>query len=370
MCSWRADIPYNDLPQPPPVEVLETRAVLKAAIAANAQLATLDRAARSMPNPSVLINAIPLLEARASSEIENIVTTTDDLFQHMHDDDAATDAATRETLRYRTALRAGSEAVSDRGLTVATAERVCSIIHGREMSIRALPGTRIANPDTGRIVYSPPEGRDVIRRHLQDWETFIHADDSMDPLVRLAVAHYQFEAIHPFTDGNGRTGRILNVLMLVEAGILHLPVLYLSRYIIDTKADYYRLLRRVTSDRDWEAWILYVLAGIEQVSRDTVRQVEEILALQADVAGRARKASRGGADAELLALLFEQPYARIANVVDRCGVSRPTATKWLSELATAGILEDHKVGRERLFVNRDFLTLLGAEGRDDRQVGT
>lgn len=360
--NWRPDVPFNDLPAPPPVDVLETRSVLKSAIAANAALAQLDQAAMSMPNPAVLINTIPLLEAQASSEIENIVTTADELFRHMDDGEAVADPATRETLRYRSALRTGFEAVGDRGVTVATAERVCSIIKGRDMSVRALPGTRIANPATREIIYSPPEGRDVLRGKLAEWERFLHADDGMDTLVRLAAAHYQFEAIHPFNDGNGRTGRILNVLMLVQAGMLRLPVLYLSRYIIQTKADYYRLLLDVTAEDAWEAWILYILTGIEHTSRATVGKIEDIRSLQGDFARRARSVSKGGGDAEMLALLFEAPYCRIATVIERCGVSRPTATRWLAELAEAGLVEDHKVGRDRLFVNREFLDLLTREG--------
>lgn len=360
MTAWSPEVPYNALPPPPPAEELETRAVLKAAIAANTALAQLDQAARSMPNSAVLINTIPLLEAHASSEIENIVTTTDELFRHMDDDEVAVDPATRETLRYRTALRAGVEAVADRGLTRATAERVCSTIHGREMPVRALPGTRVANPATREVLYSPPEGREVILDKFADWEKFVHADDGLDPIVRMAAAHYQFEAIHPFSDGNGRTGRILNVLMLVDAGLLHQPLLYLSRYLIDTKVDYYRLLREVTAADAWEDWILYILAGVAVTSRETVRRIDAIAQLQADFARRARAASKGGSDAELMAVLFEQPFARIATVVERCGVSRPTATRWLADLAAAGLVEDLKVGRDRLFVNREFLDVLVA----------
>lgn len=180
----------------------------------------------------------------------------------------------------------------------------------------------------------------------------------MDLLIRMAAAHYQFEAIHPFADGNGRTGRILNVLMLVEAGLLRQPLLYLSRYIIETKNDYYRLLLGVTADAAWEQWLLYVLTGIERTSCDTVWKIGAIRAIQDDFAKRARAASKGGADSELQAVLFEQPYCRIGTVMDRCGVSRPTATNWLAALAEAGLLRDHRVGRDRLFVNHEFLRLL------------
>lgn len=363
MSSWRADVPYNDLPPPPSVEVLETRTVLKAAIAANAALAQLDQASRSMPTAAVLINSFPLLEAHASSEIENIVTTTDDLFRHMGDDESAPDPGTRETLRCRTALRAGLGALVDRGLAVSTAERTCSIIKGREMGVRVMPGTRIGHCATGSIVYSPPEGQELIRSKLYEWEQFVHAEDGMDPLVRMAAAHYQFEAIHPFSDGNGRTGRILNMLMLVEAGLLQLPVLYLSRFLNQNKQDYYGLLRDVSAKGAWDDWITYVLAGVEETSRAAVEKIGSIRVLQADFARRARTASRGGADAELLAVLFEQPYSRIGTVIERCGVSRPTATRWLSELADAGLVQDLKVGRDRLFVNREFLELLVSDER-------
>lgn len=355
--NWRPDVPYDDLPGPPGTDQLETRAVLKAAIGANTALAQLDQAAASIPNPTVLINTIPLLEAQASSEIENIVTTTDALFRHFVNE-AGADSATKETLRYRRALRVGFERTLDRGLTTSTAAAVCSVIKGREMDLRALPGTRVANAVTGEIAYSPPEGRDLIAGKLSEWEKFVHADDGMDPLIRMAAAHYQFEAIHPFADGNGRTGRILNVLMLVDAGVLRQPLLYLSRYIIETKNEYYRLLLAVTAEDAWEEWILYILTGIEETSRETVRKIGAIRDLQDDFARRARLASKGGADFEFQSVLFEQPYCRITTVMDRCGVSRPTATSWLGSLAGAGLLVDLKVGRERLFVNRKFLELL------------
>jgi|HubBroStandDraft_3_1064219.scaffolds.fasta_scaffold02305_5 Fic family protein len=355
--NWDPERPYNDLPAPPSADGLETRRVLKAAIGANTALAQLDQAVISIPNPTVLINSIPILEAQASSEIENIVTTTDELFRHL-EDDAGADPATRETLRYRTALRAGFDHTLERGLTTATASTVCSIIKGRETKVRALPGTRIGRPGTNEVIYSPPEGRDVINEKLSEWERFIHADDGLDPLVKMAAAHYQFEAIHPFSDGNGRTGRILNVLILIDAGLLRLPVLYLSRYIIDSKNDYYRLLLAVTVESAWEEWVLYMLAGIEVTSRYTLRKIAAIRRLQDDFNQRARAASRGGADAEFQSVLFEQPYCRIATVMERCDVSRPTATSWLNALAEAGLLQTVKIGRDRLFINREFLQLL------------
>ncbi|MEV0686620.1 Fic family protein [Nocardia sp. NPDC050378] len=228
------------------------------------------------------------------------------------------------------------------------------------MRLRDLPGTRIGNPTTSEVVYSPPEGADVIADKLTEWERFIHAENGVDPLIVMAATHYQFEAIHPFADGNGRTGRILNVLMLVEAGLLRLPVLYLSRYIIDTKHRYYHHLRAVTAESAWESWLLYVLAGVTQTSEATVTKINNIRSLQEDFAQRARAVCKGGSHSEFQAVLFEQPYCRIATVMERCDVSRPTTTSWLSGLAAAGMLHDMKIGRDRVFINWEFLQLLTA----------
>lgn len=246
--TWRPDVPYNALPALPPLGLeLEPKPVLKATIEARAALTTVAQAGLRLPNPEVLISAVPLLEAQASSEIENIVTTADELFKHAQV--GGGDHATKEALRYRSALFAGLDDIRDRPLTAATASHICSVLHGREMTVRALPGTRIGNPTTGMVLYSPPEGRDLLLQKLGEWECFIHREDDLDPLVRMALAHYQFEAIHPFHDGNGRTGRVLNILILIEAGLLEAPILYLSRAIIARKNDYYRLLRAVTRSR-------------------------------------------------------------------------------------------------------------------------
>ena len=219
---WSPDVPFNDLPPLPPDGLeLEPKPVLKATIEARTALATLAQAGQLLPNPNVLIHAVPLLEAQASSEIENIMTTADELFKYA--DSGGGDHATKEALRYRSALFAGVQSIRKRPLTAQTAARVCSELQGREMAVRAVPGTRIANPTTRKVVYAPPEGADLIREKLAAWERFVHAEDDIDPLVRMAVAHYQFEAIHPFHDGNGRTGRVVNILMLIEAELLRDP---------------------------------------------------------------------------------------------------------------------------------------------------
>lgn len=356
--TWNPDLPYNDLPGLPPRVDVETKRVLKATIEARAALAALDQATRRIPNPSVLLNSISLLEAQASSEIENIVTTADNLFQFAHDERSAPDFSTREALRYRTALVAAIETLTTRPLSSLSAVEVCTIIKARTMHVRRLSGTFIGNPATKRAIYTPPVGEEVIWDKLSDWERFIHNPGDLDPLVAMAIAHYQFEAIHPFEDGNGRTGRILNVLLLVEAGIISQPILYLSKYIIQTKADYYSLLLAVTSDGAWEQWVLYLLEGLRQTALSTVRKIDAIQALQEHTQGHIRELTTGGANADLLRVLFEQPYCRISNVVNSCHVSRPTATGWLNALVAGGVLIDKRLGRERLFINTEFLTLL------------
>ncbi len=355
--TWSPAEPYNELPGLPPALEVETRAVLKATIEARAAIATLDKAAQLIPNPSVLINTLPVLEAQASSEIENIVTTADELFR-FQDDDTSANPAVKETLRYRTALRRGVESVRRRPLNVTTAVDLCSEIQRRDTDVRRLPGTRVVNSSTGRVIYTPPEGEALIREKLADWERFIHMNPTMDPLVRMAVAHYQFEAIHPVDDGNGRTGRILNLLLLVQAGLLHEPILYMSRAIIASKADYYRLLLAVTQEQAWEEWILYMLRMVRITSDETVRKIDEIGALQARFQSEVRAAHTSANNADLLAVLFEQPYCRIRYVVDRCGVTRQTAAAWLNSLVDLGLLKSLKLGRERLFINTQFVELL------------
>ena len=355
--SWSPGVPFNDLPPLPPAGFdLEPKPVLKATVEARTALATLAQASQLLPNVNILIQAVPLLEAQASSEIENIVTTADELFKHV--DSGGGDHATKEALRYRSALFAGVESIRNRPLNSVTAARICSELQGREMAIRAVPGTRIANPTTRQVGYAPPEGADLIREKLSAWERFVHAEDDLDPLVRMAVAHYQFEAIHPFHDGNGRTGRVINILMLIEAGLLNDPILYLSRAIIARKDDYYRLLRSVTADGAWIEWVIYMLDVVRDSATSTTRKIGAIRTCQEAIAERARAATPGGRDARFLAVLFEQPYCRINTVADRCDVSRQTASSWLHALVEVGLLRDVKVGRELLFVNHEFLDVL------------
>jgi Fic family protein len=357
--NWRPDRPYNQLPPlPPPVE-LETRAILKRCIPARAALAELKRGAELIPNQAMLINTLPLLEAHASSEIENIVTTTDKLFQFRQDSEHA-DPATKEALRYSHALLEGFSALATHPLSTRTAEEVCTRIKGVEMRVRRVPGTALAR-DTGEIVYTPPEGEDLLRTLLANWERFLHETQDVDPLVRLAVGHYQFEAIHPFTDGNGRTGRVLNSLYLIHENLLTLPILYLSRYIIEFKAEYYRLLQAVTCEHVWEEWILFILQGIETTAEWTMAKIEAIRQLAQHTAEYVRHARPKIYSRELVDLIFELPYCRIQNVVDAKLVERQAAARYLKQLAEAGVLEELPVGREKLFIHPKLMKLLTRE---------
>ncbi len=362
MSEFDPERPYNTLPPLPPKADIESRSILKACIGARAALGELKQAGGLFPNPTILINTIPLLEARASSEIENIVTTTDRLFRFAQNErEGVADPATKEALRYRTALWRGFQSLKKRPLTTATAVEVCRTIKGVSLDIRRVPGTALANDATGKVIYTPPQGEALLRSLLANWERFLHDADAIDPLIRMAVAHYQFEAIHPFTDGNGRTGRILNLLFLVEQGLLDSPVLYLSRSIIRRKADYYRLLRAVTAEGRWEDWILYMLNAVDETAHWTTTNIHAIRKLMQDTAELVRKKAPAAYSRELIELIFVQPYCRIGNVVDAGIAQRQTASVYLKELCDTGVLKEVKAGREKLFINPRLMTLLTAE---------
>jgi Fic family protein len=360
--GWRPSEPFNALPLLPPQGELETKAILKRCIAARAALAELKQAAELIPNPAVLINTLPLLEAQASSEIENIITTTDRLFQYREMGDAA-DAATKEALRYSRALLEGFQSLQKRPLATRTAEQICSLIKGKPMQVRKIPGTALARAN-GEIVYTPPVGETLLRELLANWERFLHEATEIDPLIRMAVAHYQFEAIHPFTDGNGRTGRVLNSLFFISEGLLTLPILYLSRYIIQHKADYYRLLREVTHTDQWDAWVMFMLNAVEETAGWTVAKIAAIRKLQAHTVEHVRQAAPKIYSHELVNLIFELPYCRILNLTEREIAGRQTASVYLKELVKVGVLEEKTVGREKLFIHPKLMRLLTREAND------
>lgn len=351
--------PYNQLPLLPPNAVLETTRVLKACIEARAALAELKQAGELLPNQTLLINMLPLLEAKDSSEIENIVTTSDRLFQYAQDgEESQADPATKEALRYRTALYQGFRALKDRPLSTSTAIRVCSTIKGKEMDIRKVPGTSIVNTATGKTIYTPPVGEAVIRDMLSNWERYLHADDDLDPLIRMAVCHYQFEAIHPFLDGNGRTGRILNSLFLIERGLLTLPILYLSYYILRHKNDYYRLLREVTQAQAWEEWTLYMLRAVAETARWTSRKISAVRQLNENTNRYIKERLPKIHSRELIDKIFEQPYCRIQTLVDGGIAQRQTAASYLKKLVEINVLIEVYAGKEKLFVHPKLMQLM------------
>jgi len=362
---FRPDCPYNDLPTLPPNQDLETKAVLKACITARAALAELKVSGELIPNQSVLINSIPLLEAQASSEIENIVTTTDRMFRFAGDVGHSPDPATKEALRYRTALHQGFQLLKERPVSTAMAIEICRTIKGIDLDIRATPGTALYNEATGKVIYTPPEGRDLLRGKLSNWERYIHEAEDIDPLIRLAVMHYQFEAIHPFTDGNGRTGRVLNLLYLVDKGLLNIPVLYLSRYIIGNKRAYYDHLQRVTTEGAWEDWILYMLAGIRETAEWSNRKIHAIRDLLDDTGARMRRELPKIYSRELAEVIFVNPYCRISDVVSAGIAKRQAAAVYLKALVDADILAEVKSGRENLYINPRLLELLTGNGLND-----
>jgi Fic family protein len=360
---WLPDKPYNDLPPLPPEVNLNSVAILRACIPARVALAELKQAGQLLPNQGLLINLLPLLEAKDSSEIENIVTTTDKLFQYASEDTLA-DPMTKEALRYRTALNTGYQELEAKPLCTNTASEICSTIKGMQMDVRKVPGTALANQHTGEVIYTPPEGENVLRGLLSNWERFLHQDDDIDPLIKMAVAHYQFEAIHPFTDGNGRTGRVLNILYLIEIGFLTLPILYLSRFIVQNKQDYYRLLTAVTRDGAWEEWVIYMLKGIEDTASWTTKKIESVRTLIEHTSGFIRASLPKIYSHELVQVIFEQPYCRIGNLVESNIAKRQTASAYLKQLCDVGVLIEMQAGKEKLFVHPKLIKLMTEDNHE------
>ena len=362
MTDFDPKVPYNQLPDlPPPVDMIETTEIFKNCINARVALAELKQAAELIPNSAVLVNALPLLEARASSEIENIVTTTDKLFEFADVAEDKADAATKEALRYRTALFEGSKMVQRGMLTTDMAIQICSTIKGIELDLRAELGTTLKNRMSGEVIYTPPVGQKLLQAKLDNLAEFMQQNTGIDPLVRMAIQHYQFEAIHPFADGNGRTGRILNILFLVQLGLLNSPILYLSRYIIQNKAAYYRLLQNVTHDQDWAAWILFILNGVEETCTWTTDKIKAIRELMEHTAEFTQTKLPKTYSWELVEVLFKQPYCRIGNLVDTGIAKRQTASVYLKQFCDIGVLKEVKSGRENIFVHPKYIELLTGE---------
>ncbi len=352
--------PYNHLPLLPPNIDLETPAILKKAIKANRALAELKGIARTIPNPAIFINTLTIQEAKASSEIENILTTNDKIYQAFSAGSGQIDSATKEVLSYRTALWEGyTELLRRPVLTTNLFVRIVQSIKENSAEIRNAPGTQIRNVTTNKTIYTPPEGENIIRDKLNNLEWYIHEDDDIDPLIKMAIIHYQFEAIHPFFDGNGRAGRIINILYLIYQELLDLPILYLSRYIIQNKRKYYELLIRVTSQEDWQSWILYMLDAVEQTAISTTKKTLAIKEMLEQTSTFAKNnLPQRVYSKELIELLFHQPYCKAQFLVEANIAQRQTAADYLKQLEKIGLLKSQKVGRETLYLNQKLFELL------------
>lgn len=357
--SFDKEKPYNDLPLIPPMIDLETKAILKKTISARAALASLDASNKRLPNESLLANAVILQEAKLSSEIENIVTTNDELYQSLALDNV-TNPNLKEVISYPKALWLGYKFVKENGfMSERIIIKMMQVIKETDGGVRKIPGTKIANPATGEIVYTPPEGEAIILEKLKNLEQYINdKSDATDPLVKMAVFHYQFESIHPFHDGNGRTGRILNILFLVLSGLLQNPILYLSKYILENKNDYYIKLRGVTEKEEWEQWVLYVLDAVEETARYTQKKIQDICSLMEVTAETIKRELPKLYSKELIEVLFKLPYSKRKFLVDAGIVKEKTAGRYLAELERVGILKGEKIGRERLYFNKTFFDLL------------
>jgi Fic family protein len=349
-------------PLPPNVD-LETKRVLKQLSRSHRALAELKGYADTMPNKNILINAVTINEAKDSSAIENIITTHDELFKAMSSISAASPAA-KEVVSYRTALWFGYEQVKKSGLlTTNSIIDIQAIIENNRGGIRKLPGTVLKNDTTGEIIYVPPSGEQEILLLMSNLDKYMNEDyDQVDNLVKLAVMHYQFESIHPFYDGNGRTGRIINVLYLVLKDLLDSPILYLSKFIIRNKNAYYRLLQEVNHDDNWEDWILYILEGIEQTAEETLVLIKKINSVVVQTAEDIQKECSKIYSRELLDLLFYEFYTKIAYIEVGLKVTRKTASNYLSKLEEAGFLESQKVGKEKIYLNRRLFQVVQEAG--------
>ena len=356
----KLDRPYNDLPLLPPRAEIETKEVLKRCIGARTALGRLRTAGQLIPNQTVLAS-IPVLEARGSSEIENIVTTNDALFREARLVGEASDAATKETHRYRTALFDGYVALRNLPISTRLAVDICRKIKAIELDVRSTPGTALRNVGTGEVVYTPPEGLDRLRELLANWEHYVNEPSDLDPVIKMAVQHYQFEAIHPFIDGNGRTGRILNILCLIQDELLDLPTLYLSRHILANRAEYYKLLGEVTTKGNWVPWILYMLEAVEMTALWTDQKIRAIRQMMDAATELVRVSAPNIYSRELIELIFSQPYCRIGDVVEGGIAKRQVASNQLKGLARLGVLKEYKHGREKLFIHWNYADLLDSE---------
>lgn len=353
----------NSLVKLPPNVDLETKYVLKQLARSHRSLAELKGFSEMIPNKNILINAITINEAKDSSEIENIVTTHDELFKTMSRENYSSPSA-KEVVNYRSALWKGYESIKENNfLSTNMIIDIHDIIEPNKGGIRKLPGTVLKNEITGEIIYTPPSGKEEIISYLDNLEQYINNDyDDIDALIKLAVIHYQFECIHPFYDGNGRAGRIINVLYLVLKELLDSPILYLSKFIIRNKSSYYGLLQSVTNGGKWEEWILFILQAVEETAEETLLLVKEINILLEKTAEEIREKLPGIYSRELINLIFFEFYTKTSYIEEGLNISRKTASKYLNNLEEEGFLVSEKIGRERIYLNKELFKIVKDAG--------
>ena len=362
--AYSKSIPYNDLPNLPPPDFTESPELLRHLAKAARYLGELNGLCASLPDPQLLINTIVLQESKNSSAIENIVTTQDELYKATTEEGTASHAA-KEVLSYREALYTGLKkmAAQKNLLLTNTMIEIVQTIKQNKSGIRNTPGTALKNAINGEVIYTPPSGEDVLREKLAALEQFINDPgySPLDPLIKMAFIHYQFEAIHPFADGNGRTGRIVNALYLVQQELLLQPVLYLSSYIVKYKTEYYQLLREVTEKNNWNDWVMYMLTALAETAQLTTKKIRSMLLLKNEYEKQMKQTLGASFSYELLQLLFTLPYLKI-EVLEKKGIAhRQTASAWLKKLTEAQILSPQKIGRTTYYINYKLMELLSTD---------
>jgi Fic family protein len=358
MSKFDRKIPYNDLPLLPPKADVETKEILRKTISAGRALAQLNGTLLNLPNPTLFLDTIYLQEAKASSEVENIITTNDELYKSLVADRKIENSATKEVLSYKEALWLGLEQLKTKPfITTNLCISIVQCIKQNSASIRVTPGTTLANTQ-GEVIYTPPSGEDIIRGKLANLEKFINEDEAIDPLIKMALMHYQFEAIHPFADGNGRTGRILLLLYLKLSGLLDTPAIYLSEYIIKHKADYYKCLRNVTENNEWEDYILYMLDMIEETSKKGLERLNKITSAMDKTANEIKTKLPKVYSKDLVEILFRLPYTKRQHLIDENIGNLKTVGNYLIALEENGFLKSVKVGKEKLYLNQQLLKIL------------
>jgi len=353
--------PYNSLPILPPNINLESIKVLRKTISASRALAQLNGAITNLPNSKLFLDTIHLQEAKASSEIENIITTNDELFKSVIADKKFDNPASKEVISYKDALWYGLEQLNTKPfITTNLCIEIMQRIKQNTATIRSTPGTTLSNAK-GEVIYTPPSGEEVIRDKLRNLEMFINEDASLDPLIKLALLHYQFEAIHPFSDGNGRTGRILLLLYLKIENLLDIPAIYLSEYIIQNKSEYYKRLRQVTENEDWESWIMYILDMVEWTSKKGIKRLEDILASMKTTSEEIKKQLPKAYSKDLIDILFKLPYTKRQHLIDAGLGTAKTVGNYLIKLEEKGFLMSVRLGKEKLYLNHRLMKILEKE---------